>query len=113
MHDSTRQRLAETALLQIITAADLRRNLRDPSLCHGLTGLLHITRRATADSGDTTLARHLTALRETIDTDDHVVHAATRSATSLGLLDGAPGIALALDTDHPAGPGWDTCLLTS
>jgi hypothetical protein len=45
--------------------------------------------------------------------DRHVTDSAAQfdePSAPLGLLDGAAGIALALDD---SGPGWDTCLLTS
>jgi hypothetical protein len=80
---------------------------------HGTTGALHIARRAAADATQIHDTRQLPALREVVENDRHLTDSAAQfdePSAPLGLLDGAAGIALALDD---SGPGWDTCLLTS
>lgn len=119
--DIRRQHMAETALA-LATGPDQRAMLRDASVCHGLAGLLHIITRAHKDADpQATTASALTNRRRALHAallDDPAIIDLTRPGPpgrDLGLLEGAPGIALALHSaaDPPPGTGWDTCLLTN
>lgn len=111
LDDPTRTRAAESALLTTITAPDLPARLDNPGLCHGIAGALLITRRAAADSTGHRLSEQSRQLPHLIEADPAI--ARSQPGTALGLLDGPPGIALALDDNTLPGPGWDACLLTS
>ncbi|MFE1560385.1 lanthionine synthetase C family protein [Streptomyces sp. NPDC058734] len=78
-----------------------------PGLCHGLSGLLHITSRFAHDTKDLELTRAATELTERLLAPNTVT-----AADGPGYLDGAAGVALALlaaATDCP--PAWDRTLL--
>ncbi|MFJ5925286.1 lanthionine synthetase LanC family protein [Kitasatospora sp. NPDC092948] len=86
-------------------------NLEGPGLCHGTGGLLRITQRMAEDSGSAELAAHLPGLAATVTRE---LDAALGADPALGLLEGAPGAALALHActaPHPGPPAWDTFLL--
>jgi hypothetical protein len=108
------------------------RQVVDHSLCHGTAGLLRITARMAADSGDERLAARLPMLAGALlagyDAEApfgyrqprSVAGAAgpaevpARSSNRAGFLDGAAGIALALHgyaTGLPPATPWDAALL--
>lgn len=121
LHDHDRAHHAEHVLLANLTDPELLTRLQHPGLCHGAAGALLIARRAAHDSPRDNLHRALPALIEQVatDTTTHQCHRDLHagdpaSDTTTSLLDGAPGLALALDDHDPlATHGWDTCLLTS
>ncbi|MFH9089091.1 lanthionine synthetase C family protein [Streptomyces sp. NPDC017673] len=97
----------------------------DPGLCHGRAGLLHITARMAADTGDAELrdrldsiARHLLDLADG-DTDPRfaaVPRPGRPPEDAFGLLSGTAGVALALHayaTGEPPRSGWDRALLVA
>lgn len=99
------------------------RGPHDSALCHGWAGLLQITLRMAADTGDAhyeaaaeTLAAHLLA---DFDTDAPFGYRfphprAERPLDRPGFLDGAAGVALALHAyavDRPPRTLWDAALL--
>ncbi|GAA4552722.1 lanthionine synthetase C family protein [Amycolatopsis samaneae] len=106
--DTTRQHIAETALLGCLTDPTQLIRIIDPSLCHGAAGLLHTTWRAAGDAATDMLAAHLPAL--TMLLRDHL----RTAPRAVELLEGSTGAALAL---HTAATGtaprssWDACLL--
>ncbi|RAY14999.1 lantibiotic modifying enzyme [Actinomadura craniellae] len=105
--DTTRQRLAETAILTAL-GAPAHLNLLGPEigLCHGTAGLLQATWRMAADApGLTSELPRLTA--RLLDRLDGPI-------TDPELLDGAAGAALALHTVGTGTcptPAWDRFLL--
>jgi len=89
--------------------------IRDGSVCHGAAGLLHLTATIAADSADPVLRSRLPGLAQWVL---DFLAADTASGFRLGLLEGVPGIALALGQfagvldpgPDPALP-WDAALL--
>lgn len=110
--DTTRTRAAEATLHATLTAPGLAEQLNDVGLCHGTAGALLIARRAAADAPTRSFGTAVVALQQQVENDPRTT-AATDPGAAVDLLDGAAGIALALDDSTPTGPGWDTCLLTS
>jgi hypothetical protein len=110
--DTARQRRAEAALLNAITAPGPHTGTTDLSLCHGFAGLAHITRLAATDAITPGLPECLPRLLAPLATatpDDLV------TGGGIGLLEGATGVALALLAQANGGvtSGWDACFLIS
>ncbi|MDG4755822.1 lanthionine synthetase C family protein [Micromonospora sp. WMMD718] len=98
LHDTTRQRFAETAFTTCVTDPEQLRRLTDRSLCHGTAGLLATARRIAADA--------LTPIPLDLVTDLHR-QATPTSNEPEGLLDGRAGA----DLVTAATTAWDACLL--
>ncbi|MGI5341773.1 lanthionine synthetase LanC family protein [Streptomyces sp. CA-181903] len=103
LDDAELRGLAVRALRAALRRPPERRRVDgDPGLCHGVTGLLHITSRFAHDTGDpglTTAAARLAA-------------GPLPSGGGPGFLDGAAGVTLALlGAATDAAPGWDRALL--
>ncbi|WBB48436.1 lanthionine synthetase C family protein [Verrucosispora sp. WMMA2044] len=100
LHDTTRQRLAETAFTTCVTDPAQLERLTDRSLCHGTAGLLATGRRIAAD-----------ALTPTPVTDLARLHhdAAPAADEPAGFLDGTTGCRLT--TAATTATLWDACLL--
>lgn len=106
--DSERQAQAERDLAACLNNAQLGR-IDEPGLCHGVAGIYQTAWRAasdakTSDIGDRlpVIAAHLARLGNDGRSGDG------------GLLTGAPGVGLALETLRHGSPprsGWDACLL--
>ncbi|MEU8138662.1 lanthionine synthetase C family protein [Streptodolium elevatio] len=99
-----------------------RRSIDGPNLCHGVAGLLQVTLRFAADTGDpvfTRAAEDLTGqLLGMYDRDSLLgfrdIEPEGQLVDQPGLLSGAPGVALALlaaGADVP--PAWDRLFLLS
>ncbi|GLZ42645.1 lanthionine synthetase C family protein [Actinokineospora sp. NBRC 105648] len=99
--DSARKRLAETALLDCLGDPAQQAQITEPGLCHGVAGLLHTTWRTAADADSPELTRALAVRLSTVPST-----LLTRQSVP-ELLDGGPGVALALRSRT----GWDRCLL--
>ncbi|MFI9273158.1 lanthionine synthetase LanC family protein [Kitasatospora sp. NPDC052896] len=93
--DTSRQQLAETALLGCLGDPDQLARLTDGGLCHGWAGLLHTARRIADDASSPGPAERLAALLPHL-TDPYQV-------LDRGLLDGTAGLALALPRTHATG----------
>lgn len=102
--DIDRAERAAGTHLTCLSAARRHPRTSDPSLCHGVAGLLQSTRRIAADS----------FAPERFDADIDRLHTTIQDAVSPrsdGLLEGAPGLLLA--HDHPPAAStapWDACL---
>ncbi|MEU4195414.1 lanthionine synthetase C family protein [Kribbella sp. NPDC026611] len=91
--------------------------LDTPTFCHGRAGLLQVLRRFAADLGDVEVARTASELGAGLEAGfdpDSLLGVRGREPGGVlvdhpGLLDGAPGIALALLES----PGWDRMFLLS
>lgn len=102
--DQPRKSAAENALAECLTNPAQTAALVGDGLCHGSTGVLQTVRRIAADADDPQVF------------EQHIQHWTTRvhaaeTARRPGLLEGDPGVQLALE--HSPGPGkpdWDTCL---
>ncbi|SFH69588.1 Lanthionine synthetase C-like protein [Actinopolymorpha cephalotaxi] len=121
--DADRYRhLAVEAMLAVLARPAAQRGITSPTFCHGTAGLAHITRRFAVDTGRSEFAagaeelvRELLAAYE----PDSVlgyrnVEPGDVRVDNPGLLDGAPGVALALlaaGTDDE--PAWDRLFLLS
>lgn len=120
LNDPARQRMAETALLRAMTDPGQLDATVDVSLCHGFAGLAHLTRLVAADAITPGLAECLPRLLAPI-TDTAPATLADSlidppGGGDIGLLEGAAGTALALNSFHtgtPSASGWDTCFLTN
>ena len=99
-----------------------RRFIDSPSFCHGVAGLLQITSRFANDTGDPMFAQAAADLTEQIlrlyrpdlPLGFSDLEPGGNPVDQPGLLDGAPGVALALlaaGTDVP--PAWDRLFLLS
>ncbi len=120
--DSGRQVEAENALVAALTDPAQINATTDNGLCHGFAGLAHVAARTAADAGPSTAGR----LRATIpallnevcpptsDPADAALAMVHDKQGGSGFLNGASGIALALQAATTAAPprsSWDTCLL--
>lgn len=116
-------RFAVEALRGTLTLPDERHGVQDAGLCHGWTGLLHLTRLVARDADDAELAGAADRLADrALDMYDPQAPFGFRAATQQegetldqpGFLEGAAGIALALHAyadDRPTASGWDAALL--
>ncbi|MFI5492266.1 lanthionine synthetase C family protein [Actinoplanes sp. NPDC051859] len=109
--DPYRAWIAEQALLGCLTDDRQLAHLTDAGLCHGWAGLIHTARRAAADAtSDLSVAVAAAVRLMDLHVRDHGLPADD------GFLEGATGIELVTmaddSADTPAGPNWNTCLLT-
>lgn len=118
--DPARQRMAESALLEAMTDPGQLGATVDLSLCHGFAGLAHITQLVAADAITPGLTECLPRLLAPItDTAPGALAASLLDPPKggdIGLLEGAAGTALALQsfqTGTPSISGWDSCFLTN
>jgi hypothetical protein len=113
--NTTRQKWAELALVNVLARPEALAAITDASLCHGYAGLAHITRRVAADAANGGLDDLADRLINRICGPDTPEHAARQLliTSGIGLLEGAAGTALALHTAATADPGcgWDAFLL--
>lgn len=120
--DDDRRRLAEHALIQALLNPGQRAATTDPSLCHGYAGFAHLATRVAADAHPTAATRLRALVPGLLDAvQPPAINAQTTSASllqtpagSLGLLEGATGIALATlaaTTTTAPSTTWDSCLL--
>jgi hypothetical protein len=110
LHDSTRQQVAENAMLSTLREPTQQARLnRELGLCHGAAGLLHCAWRISADALIPGLRMELPVLASQL-TDEL---GSTGQLVKPGLLDGMAGIALALHsfgTGSVPAPCWDSFL---
>lgn len=120
--DTRRQIEAENALVSALTDPAQLKATTDNGLCHGTAGLAHIAARMATDAHASTagqLRATIPALLTTVcplgtdpaDAASVMVH---DEEAGPGLLNGAAGIALALQAPATAVPphsAWDACLL--
>ncbi|MFJ2632186.1 lanthionine synthetase C family protein [Streptomyces sp. NPDC087422] len=120
--DTRRQIEAENALASALTDPAQLKATTDNGLCHGFAGLAHIAARAADDAHHSTAAQlraSIPSLLASVCPPD--IDPAT-TATALvqdekagpGFLDGAAGVALALQAPASGAPpttSWDSCLL--
>jgi hypothetical protein len=120
--DQARQRAAEQALAQALTDPAQRGATVDAGLCHGFAGMAHLAMRVAADAEPPTATRLCAAASELLDAVHHPDTDPQLTAAALldpagpgpGLLDGAAGIALAVQAPASAAlphTCWDACLL--
>lgn len=115
------QAIAVDALLDVAARPQSARNIASPTFCHGIAGLLQIVLRTSydADSSDLrdfagTLTDDLLAKYKPESLLGFQAAEGTRSVDQTGLLDGAPGAALALlTTISEQAPQWDRLFLLS
>ncbi|PWR12064.1 lanthionine synthetase [Micromonospora sicca] len=98
LHDTTRQRLVETAFTTCVTDPGQLRRLTDRSLCHGTAGLFATARRVASNA--------LTLIPLAAVEDLHRQTTPTPNEPE-GLLDGKAGADLVTAATTP----WDACLL--
>jgi hypothetical protein len=120
--DASLRELAAEAMRAVARRPSANRLLNSPTFCHGLAGLLQIVLRFAHDTGEAAfadLAAELTdALLDAYEPGRPLGYAAVEASGNrvdrAGLLDGAPGVAMALlaaATD--AEPTWDRLFLLS
>ncbi|MFT3772109.1 MAG: lanthionine synthetase C family protein [Minicystis sp.] len=111
---------ATAAMEAVVVMPAERRSLSSPTFCHGLAGLLAITLRFAADTGEERFRAGASALaRELIDAYEpgsplgyRSVEAPGRSVDDPGLLDGAAGVPLVLlAASRAVEPAWDRLFL--
>jgi hypothetical protein len=104
--DTARQRTAEDAMKNCLTAPHQLAQITDRSLCHGTAGLLHTTHRLASDAPPGSFTRFLPRL--------HHLLCAQPETRQDGLLEGRAGTDLALHAATTQGvpaSTWDACLL--
>jgi lantibiotic biosynthesis protein len=105
-HNPQRQQAAEDALAASLTDTHLDK-ITDPGLCHGIAGIYQTGYRAARDARTPAIDRRLPELAARLAQQTDQQH-------QRGLLTGAAGVALALETTQHTSPphtGWDACLL--
>jgi hypothetical protein len=108
-NDRPAQQAAEHAFARCLADPAQRAELTDISLCHGWAGLVATACAAATDAITADVTKHLPTLVDTL-----IDHAENRSTGPPGLIHGAAGVALTLDT-VATGPtastlGWAACL---
>jgi hypothetical protein len=106
--DSERQAQAERDLAASLNETQLGR-IDGPGLCHGVAGIYQTAWRAARDAKTTDIAERLPVIAAQLARSEQ-----DSGSDSEGLLTGAPGVGLALETlrhDSPPRSGWDACLL--
>ncbi|MEU8082567.1 lanthionine synthetase LanC family protein [Micromonospora sp. NPDC049101] len=98
--DTTRQRLAESAIVACLNDPTQIGQLADRSLCHGTAGLLTTARRIAVDALTPIPLAPLQRLHQ---------QAPGAAGEPAGFLDGTSGAALA--TFETTETSWDACLL--
>jgi lantibiotic biosynthesis protein len=103
--DSAAQAAAEQAIAACLEPAQLAR-LTEPGLCHGLAGLYMTALRAAHDARSPDIAARLPEAAV-------LLAGKAGAAEGSGLLTGAAGVGLALESARNGTPrsGWDACLL--
>ena len=118
--DTSRQHLAERALIQALSNPIQLAAATDTSLCHGYAGYAHIAVTAAVDASPGAAAQLYALVPGLLDavlpdgTGPRNVADVLFDADRPGLLEGAAGIALAASAASTATlprTGWDTCLL--
>ncbi|GAA3251185.1 lanthionine synthetase C family protein [Nonomuraea helvata] len=107
-NDPVRRGIAEKAMAECLTGQHLQ-NITDAGLCHGMAGVYQTAYRASLDAATPAIGHRLPALAAAL-----TQHAATDQDDAAGLLTGAAGVGLALETARHTTPprsGWDACLL--
>jgi hypothetical protein len=118
--DETLAAFAITAMEAVYRRPLAARNIDSPTFCHGVAGLLQVTLRFAHDTGLPVFARQAAALTDQLlggyDPESLLgfrsVEPGGTRVEAAGLLDGAPGVALALlaaATDVQ--PAWDRLFL--
>jgi lantibiotic biosynthesis protein len=110
--------LAVEAVLAVHRRPAGARNIDSPTACHGTAGLLQVTRRLAASSGDSRLRSAADRVLESVlDAEEPGSIMGYRNrepggwpVDHPGLLDGSVGVLLAL-LDVTADTGWDRVLL--
>jgi class I lanthipeptide synthase len=122
LDDTGLREVATEAMLAVLRRPVAERQIPSPTLCHGVAGLLQVTLRfahdtARADFADAA-AELVDQLLAAYEPDRPLAYASLERGDNpvdrAGLLDGAPGVAMALlaaATD--ATPTWDRLLLLS
>jgi class I lanthipeptide synthase len=120
LDDGSLEELAVAAMAAVYERPVHSRGIDSPTFCHGIAGLLQITLRFAAETGRplfTTAAATLTEQLLSYYDPDRILGYSSiepdgRRVDQPGLLDGAPGVALALlaaGTGTP--PAWDRLFL--
>jgi hypothetical protein len=120
--DTNRQVEAENALAAALTDPAQLKATTDNGLCHGFAGLAHVAARTAADAQTSTagpLRTAIPALLTAVCPPDTAPENAAMAVVQdeeagPGFLNGAAGIALALQASAAATPprsAWDACLL--
>ncbi|MET9611991.1 lanthionine synthetase C family protein [Kitasatospora indigofera] len=113
---------AKAALRAVLARPVASRRIDSPGFCHGIAGLLQVTLRFAADTGDEEIgagARRLVGqllgeYRPRSPFGYRSVEPDGTRADRVGLLEGTPGIALALlAAANPEPPAWDRFFLLS
>jgi hypothetical protein len=104
--DAARQHRAEQALARCLADPAQLDRITDDTICHGTAGVFQTAWRAASEAASPAIADQLPHLRGLLP--------GTLSTANLGLLNGAAGVALALETaatDTAPASEWDACLL--
>lgn len=104
--DTARQHRAEQALARCLADPAQLDRITDDTVCHGTAGVFQTAWRAASEARSPAIAEQLPHLRGLLPD--------TISTANLGLLNGAAGVALALQTaatNAPPASEWDACLL--
>jgi hypothetical protein len=122
LEDATYTALAIEAVRAVVHRPSADRRIVSPTICHGIAGLLQIMLRFADDTGAEDvlveaelLAEHLLGQYEPETLLGYrSVELEGRRVDQPGLLDGAPGVALALlAASCPVVPAWDRIFLLS
>ncbi|WP_214416274.1 lanthionine synthetase C family protein [Sphaerisporangium fuscum] len=111
--------LAHASVLAVLATPWEEWSVPDAGLCHGWSGLLHLVGLLNGHLGDERLDRARDELAATVITrfreDLPFGYRFAQGADMSGFLEGAAGVALALDAYACDGPtvGWDAALLVS
>jgi hypothetical protein len=119
-HDVVRQAAAESALARCLSDSAQLGRVTDSGLCHGWAGVHQTAWRAAQDARTPEIRRCLPQLADHLvshvrsEPCEPAIGRGARTADPDGLLEGAAGLALALQTaahDAPPITEWDACLL--
>jgi lantibiotic biosynthesis protein len=120
-HDTARQEMAESALARCLSDPAQLTRITDGGLCHGWAGLYQTAWRAALDARTPEIRMGLSPVVDRLvrfaraGQPEQAEQASRSSGTTAdGLLEGAAGLALALQmAAHPVPPTsvWDACLL--
>ncbi|MGR6913616.1 lanthionine synthetase C family protein [[Actinomadura] parvosata] len=105
-HDPARRGIAEKALAECLTEQQLQK-ITEPGLCHGMAGVYQTAYRAALDAQNPAIGQRLPVLAAALTQ-------CKTTGDGEGLLTGAAGVGLALETSRHTTPprsGWDACLL--
>jgi len=114
--------LAVAAMRGVLARPPARRGLDSPTFCHGIAGLLQVTRRFATDTGlpefqsgvDSVLAELLAAYEPGSVLGFRNTEPGSVRVDAPGLLGGAPGVALALlAAGTTVEPSWDRLFLVA